>query len=173
MHSCFNLVLWAAPNDEFPFNSFSNSELALVRKTPLINISRSNRASITPLGSDPAICPIYVVRVTVFKSKCLVVYPVVIQFLACVSVYCFHLFLFALDYHCYICYFVNSVEDDTTRTRSEIVNELNENKVQFARIMDKNLNFVLCQFQNRNSKTGLFVNITQTFQTDIEQNFGP
>ena len=66
-----------------------------------------------------------------------------------------------------------SVEGDTTGTRSEFENELNENKVQFAIVRDKNVNFVLCQFQNRNSKTGLFVNITQTVQTDIEQNFGP
>ena len=36
---------------------------------------------------------------------------------------------------------------DTTRTRSEFKNELNENKVQFARIRDKNVNFILCQFQ--------------------------
>ena len=39
-----------------------------------------------------------------------------------------------------------------TRTRSKFENELNENKVQFVRIRDKNVNFVLCQFQNRNSK---------------------
>ena len=39
------------------------------------------------------------------------------------------------------------MEGDTTRTRSEFENELNENKVQFARIRDKNVNFVLCQFQ--------------------------
>ena len=38
---------------------------------------------------------------------------------------------------------------NTTRTRSEFENELRENKVQFARIRDKNVNFVLCQFQNR------------------------
>ena len=37
------------------------------------------------------------------------------------------------------------VEGDTTRTRSEFENELDENKVQFARIRDKN--FVLYQFQ--------------------------
>ena len=36
---------------------------------------------------------------------------------------------------------------DTMRTRSEFENELNENKVQFARIRDKNVNFILCQFQ--------------------------
>ena len=38
-------------------------------------------------------------------------------------------------------------EGDTTRTRSKFENELNENKVQFVRIRDKNVNFVLCQFQ--------------------------
>ena len=30
---------------------------------------------------------------------------------------------------------------------SEFENELNENKVQFARITDKNVNFVMCHFQ--------------------------
>ena len=35
------------------------------------------------------------------------------------------------------------MEGDTSRTRSEV----NENKVQFVRIRDKNVNFVLCQFQ--------------------------
>ena len=35
----------------------------------------------------------------------------------------------------------------STRTRSEFENELDENKVQFARIRDKHINFVLCQFQ--------------------------
>ena len=59
------------------------------------------------------------------------------------------------------------MEDDTTRTRSEIEDELNENKVQFAIVRDKNVNFVLCQFQNRNSKHS-FVNITETFEIDIE-----
>ena len=39
------------------------------------------------------------------------------------------------------------VKGDTTRTRSEFENELDENKVQFLRIRDKNVNFVLCQFQ--------------------------
>ena len=42
--------------------------------------------------------------------------------------------------------------DDTTKTRSEFVYELNGNKVQFARTRDKNVNFVLYKFQNRNSK---------------------
>ena len=37
--------------------------------------------------------------------------------------------------------------DPSTRTRSQFENKLNENKVQFARIRDKNVNFVLCQFQ--------------------------
>ena len=45
-----------------------------------------------------------------------------------------------------------NMEGDMTRTRSEFENELNENKVQFARIRDKNINFVLCPFQNRNTK---------------------
>ena len=39
------------------------------------------------------------------------------------------------------------MEGDTTRTRPEFENELNENKVQFVRIRDKNINFVLCHFQ--------------------------
>ena len=56
------------------------------------------------------------------------------------------------------------------RMRSEFKNKLNKNKVQFARIRDKNVNFVLCQFQNRNSKHSFFVNTTQTFETHIEQN---
>ena len=38
-------------------------------------------------------------------------------------------------------------EGDTARTRSKFENELNENKVQFVRIRDKNVNFVLCLFQ--------------------------
>ena len=42
------------------------------------------------------------------------------------------------------------VEDDMMRTWFELENELNENKVQFARIRDKDVDFVLCQFQNRN-----------------------
>ena len=33
------------------------------------------------------------------------------------------------------------------RTRFEFENKLDENNVQFARIRDKNVNFVLCQFQ--------------------------
>ena len=33
------------------------------------------------------------------------------------------------------------------RTISDFKNELNENKVQVARIRDKNVNFILCQFQ--------------------------
>ena len=39
------------------------------------------------------------------------------------------------------------VEGDMTRTRSEFENELNKNKVQFARGGDRNVNFILCQFQ--------------------------
>ena len=35
----------------------------------------------------------------------------------------------------------------STRTRSKFENELYEIKIQFARIRDKNVNFVLCQFQ--------------------------
>ena len=57
-----------------------------------------------------------------------------------------------------------------TRTRSEFENELNENKGQFARMRYKNVNFVLSQFENRNSIETLFVNTTQTFETDIERN---
>ena len=38
------------------------------------------------------------------------------------------------------------VEGVTTSTSSEFVYELNGNKVQFARIRDKNVNFVLCYF---------------------------
>ena len=44
------------------------------------------------------------------------------------------------------------MDGDTTRTRSEFENELDENNVQFVRIRDKYVNFILCQFQNRNSK---------------------
>ena len=33
------------------------------------------------------------------------------------------------------------------RMRSELENKLNENKVQFTRIRDKNINFITCQFQ--------------------------
>ena len=36
---------------------------------------------------------------------------------------------------------------DTTRTRSEFKDELDENKVKFARISGKNINFDLCKFQ--------------------------
>ena len=39
------------------------------------------------------------------------------------------------------------VEGDTTRTRSQFENELNKIKVQFARIRNKNVIFVLCQFR--------------------------
>ena len=53
--------------------------------------------------------------------------------------------------------FARFVEKRDLRTRSEFENELDENKVQFRRIRDKNVNFVLFQFQNRNSKTGLFL----------------
>ena len=35
--------------------------------------------------------------------------------------------------------------------RSEFKNQLNKNNVRFARITDKSVNFVLCQFQNKNS----------------------
>ena len=34
-----------------------------------------------------------------------------------------------------------------TRMRSKFENELDENKVQFTRIRDKNVNFILCGFQ--------------------------
>ena len=33
------------------------------------------------------------------------------------------------------------------RTKSGFENELDENKVQFVRIRDKNINFILCHFQ--------------------------
>ena len=46
----------------------------------------------------------------------------------------------------------DAMEVDKTRTRFELENYLNENKVQFVRIRHKNVYFVLCQFQNRNSK---------------------
>ena len=36
----------------------------------------------------------------------------------------------------------------------------------FLRIRDTNINFILCQFQNRNI---LFVNTTQPFEIDIEK----
>ena len=39
------------------------------------------------------------------------------------------------------------MEGDTTRTSSEFVYELNGNKVQFARIREKSVNFVFCHFQ--------------------------
>ena len=60
------------------------------------------------------------------------------------------------------------VEGGTTRTRSKFENNLNENKVQFARITDKNVNFVLC-FK------GLFYVYKKNvlsfyFEIDIEQN---
>ena len=40
------------------------------------------------------------------------------------------------------------MEGDRTRMRSEFNNELDDNNAQFARIRDKNVNFVLCQFQS-------------------------
>ena len=39
------------------------------------------------------------------------------------------------------------VEVVTISTSSEFVYEFNGNKVQFGRIRDKNVNFVLCHFQ--------------------------
>ena len=44
-------------------------------------------------------------------------------------------------------YVRTNVQGVTTSTSSEFQNELDENKVQFARIRDKNINFVLCYFQ--------------------------
>ena len=38
------------------------------------------------------------------------------------------------------------------RMRSEFENELNENKVQFARTRDKNINFILCQFHSEGGR---------------------
>ena len=46
----------------------------------------------------------------------------------------------------YFCVCRMSVEGVTTSTSSEFVYELNRNKGQFARIRDKNANFVLCYF---------------------------
>ena len=39
------------------------------------------------------------------------------------------------------------MDGHTTRMRSEFGKELNENKVQFVRIRDKNVNSILCEFQ--------------------------
>ena len=52
-----------------------------------------------------------------------------------------------------------------TRTGSEFENELMRIRHNFLRIRDTNINFILCQFQNRNI---LFVNTTQPFEIDIE-----
>ena len=61
------------------------------------------------------------------------------------------------------------MEGVTTSTSSEFEKELDENKVQFVRIRDKNINFVLCHFQR-------FVIYLQRecfnfyFEIDIERN---
>ena len=39
------------------------------------------------------------------------------------------------------------VEGDTTRTRSEFENEFNENTIQLTRVRDKNVIFILWQWQ--------------------------
>ena len=56
----------------------------------------------------------------------------------------------------------------STRTRPEFKNELNENTVQFVRIRDQNVNFVLCRFQ----RFVLYLNsvLSFYFEIDIEQN---
>ena len=43
-------------------------------------------------------------------------------------------------------YILHQERGHSERTRSEFEKELNENKVQFARIRNKNVNFILCQF---------------------------
>ena len=40
----------------------------------------------------------------------------------------------------------SNTEGDRMRMRSEFENKLDDNNVQFARIRDKNINFVLCEF---------------------------
>ena len=47
--------------------------------------------------------------------------------------------------------------------------EIKRTRHNFLAITDKNINFILYQFQNRNLKHH-FVNATQTFEIDIEQN---
>ena len=42
---------------------------------------------------------------------------------------------------------VENMEGGATRMRSEFENELDENMVQFVRIRDKNINFIVCQLQ--------------------------
>ena len=42
-------------------------------------------------------------------------------------------------------------------------------RYNFLGVRDENVNLILCQFQNRNSKYS-FCNTTQTFETDIERN---
>ena len=44
-------------------------------------------------------------------------------------------------------YVWTNVDGVTTSTSSEFMYELNENKVQFVKNGDKNVNFVLCHFQ--------------------------
>ena len=60
--------------------------------------------------------------------------------------------------------FREKVQGDTMRMRSEFENDLKENKVQFVRIRDKNINFILCQFER------FMLYLYLYFEIDIEQN---
>ena len=56
------------------------------------------------------------------------------------------------------------------RMRSEFENKLNENKVQFTRIRDKNINFITCQFQRFVLYLQKEFLLSFYFDIDIERN---
>ena len=61
------------------------------------------------------------------------------------------------------------MEGDTTRTRSEFKNELNENQVQFVRIRDKN---IISFYVSLKGLCCIYIKsvLSFYFEIDIEQN---